>query len=244
MMYAEIIFIFVVLFIGSFMQGASGFGFGLFAMSFLPFIFTLKDSALLVIVLSLITAASILVKLMKYIEWKGLIYILSAALTGRVAAFFVLHNFGEMDALKRMLGFVLLGMVVYIFKKKKPLKSSAIPPVLPLSLGFLGGFIGGVFVVGGPFFVFYFLLAFQDKYAYTANLQAVFAVTSVLTVIMHWVSGDFSASFPLYFLIGMISVLIGTRIGMRWMGKISQDQVRKLAGVIVAASAINIIVFT
>ncbi|MDA3128462.1 TSUP family transporter [Aliibacillus thermotolerans] len=102
-MVLELLFIAFVLFIGSFLQGASGFGFGLFSMAFLPFMFTLKDSTLLVISLALVTAIMIFVKVRKHIEMRKLAYLLSAAIVGRIGAYFILHNFGEMDVLKKVL---------------------------------------------------------------------------------------------------------------------------------------------
>ncbi|SDH92750.1 hypothetical protein SAMN05192534_11556 [Alteribacillus persepolensis] len=243
-MLIDLLVVSLVLFLGSFLQGASGFGFGLFAMSFLPFLFTVKDSTLLVVSLALITSLSIFMKVYKHIHIQTLLYLLAAAVVGRLGAFFILHNFGDMDVLKKLLGFVLIAMVVYIFMPKGSEEKRQKSSVLPLVLGFLGGFIGGLFVVGGPFFVFYFLIACKDKYAYTANLQAAFVVSNVVTVVMHGVSGDFNIDFIYYFLIGVVSVLLGTRFGMMWLEKLSQEHVKRIAGIIVGISGVNLILFS
>ncbi|RSL33053.1 sulfite exporter TauE/SafE family protein [Salibacterium salarium] len=244
-MIAEIALIFVVLFIGSFIQGASGFGFGLFSMSFLPFMFTVKDSTLLITSLALVTCITIFIKVYKHIDVKKLIYLLSAAVIGRIVAFFVLHHFGEMDILKKVLGFVLIGMVIYIlFQKRIESREKSENVVLPLSLGFLGGFIGGVFVVGGPFFVFYYLMACKDKYSYNANLQATFIVAGIFTMAMHGFSGDLHREFFIYFVIGVISVIVGSRLGMKWFEYLSQERIRKIASVIVALAGLNLIFFS
>ncbi|WP_158737423.1 sulfite exporter TauE/SafE family protein [Alteribacillus sp. YIM 98480] len=241
----EMFIVFIVLFLGSFLQGASGFGFGLFAMSFLPFLFTLKDSTLLVVSLALVTSLSIFIKVYKHIHYRKLFFLLSAASLGRVGAFFILHHFGEMDILKKVLGFVLIGMVIYILMQKQ--KDETVEKdnvIFPIILGFVGGLIGGVFVVGGPFFVFYFMVACRDKYAYSANLQATFVVTSIVTVVMHGVSGDFSSEFLLYFLVGFVSVLAGTRLGMHWFDRLSQVHIKRIASFIVALAGLNLIFFS
>lgn len=59
-MLEELILILSILFIGSFIQGASGFGFGLFSMGFLPLFLTLKDSTLLVLALTVVISLTIL----------------------------------------------------------------------------------------------------------------------------------------------------------------------------------------
>lgn len=77
--------------------------------------------------------------------------------------------------MKTYLGLFLIGMVVYLFwKNRQPAKRESIHPGLPILLGLIGGFIGGIFAVGGPFFVFYFMMRYPEKYAYNANLQATF----------------------------------------------------------------------
>ncbi|MFB4165262.1 sulfite exporter TauE/SafE family protein [Alteribacillus sp. JSM 102045] len=241
----EVLIVFAVLLLGSFLQGASGFGFGLFAMSFLPFLFTVKDSTLLVVSLALVTSLSIFIKVYKHIDLSKLLYLLSAAMIGRVCAFFILHHYGEMDILKKVLGFVLIGMVIYILTRKQSEGTvRKEKPLLPITLGYLGGLIGGVFVVGGPFFVFYFMVACKDKYAYTANLQATFVITSVVTVVMHGFSGDFRSEFLIYFIVGVVSVIAGSRLGMKWFDRLSQANIKKIASAVVAIAGLNLIIFS
>ncbi|MFZ4452862.1 sulfite exporter TauE/SafE family protein [Salibacterium aidingense] len=238
------VIVFIVLFIGSFIQGASGFGFGLFAMSFLPFLFTVKDSTLLVMALALVTCITIFLKVYKHIDFKKLGYLLTGAIVGRIGAYFVLHHYGEMDAMKKILGFVLIGMVVYILLQKNPQeRKQAENPVFPIVIGGLGGFIGGVFVVGGPFFVFYLLMVCKDKYAYSANIQAVFVLSALVTLLLHGFSGDLHLELLVYFFIGFLSVIAGSRLGMMWFKRLSQENIKKLASIIVALAGLNLIIF-
>lgn len=58
----ELLFIFFIVLIGAFVQGASGFGLGLVVMGFLPFILTVKESTLLVLSFLAATALIILFK--------------------------------------------------------------------------------------------------------------------------------------------------------------------------------------
>jgi uncharacterized membrane protein YfcA len=241
----ELVFIFVVVLIGSFIQGSSGFGFGLFSMGLLPIIFSLKDSTLLVLSLTLITSLSILIKIWRYIEIKGLVFILSAAITGRVFSFMFLTWYGEMDFMKKGLGFFLVAMVLYLlFKKKQSNPSFVMKPAFPIGLGFVGGFVGGVFAVGGPFFVFYYLMLYEDKHRYNANLQTTFVITSIFTLILHGFHGDFNSAFYMYFLLGATSVFVGVTLGMKWFERLPRDQIQKFASFIVLLAGLNLIIFS
>ncbi|SES30722.1 sulfite exporter TauE/SafE family protein [Salipaludibacillus aurantiacus] len=244
-MITELLIIFVILLIGSFIQGVSGFGFGLFAMSFLPFLFTIKDSTLLVVSLALVLSISIALQMFRHIQWRVLTVLLAAALAGRVGAFFVLHNYGDLDILKTFLGIFLISVVIYLFKSSGPGEGKLLGKTwLPVLLGLGGGFIGGIYAVGGPFFVFYLMLVFSDnKYAYSANLQLTFVFTNSVTVLLHGMNGDFNGEFLLYFLVGIASVLIGSRIGIKCFAHISQQNIKKLAAIVVAVAAVNLILF-
>lgn len=150
-MIIELVLVFLILFFGSFVQGVSGFGFGLIAMGFLPLMFTVKESTLLVVSLALVLSLSIALQLFKHIQWRTLIVILSAALVGRVGGFFVLHYYGDQDILKVFLGVFLIAVVIYLFRSKPPKPGTKVNGTwLPVILGLGGGLIGGIFAVGGP----------------------------------------------------------------------------------------------
>lgn len=241
----EIIFVFLILFIGSFLQGSSGFGFGLFSMGLLPLVLTVKDSTLLVLSLTLITSTIIVAKIYKYIELKGLLLILSAALTGRIFSFFFLNLYGEMPFMKKGLGLFLVCMVIFLlFSNNQADTSIRMNPIFPIALGFIGGFVGGVFAVGGPFFVFYFLMLYEEKHRYNANLQTTFVFTSILTLTLHGFHGDFSTSFILYFLFGAVSVFLGSNIGLKWFEKLPREQIKRYASFVILFAGLNLILFT
>ncbi|AOM81877.1 sulfite exporter TauE/SafE family protein [Salisediminibacterium beveridgei] len=244
-MIVEILIVFAIIFAGSFVQGISGFGFGILAMSFMPFFFTVKDSTLLVVALAVLLSFSISVQLRRHIQWRSIGVILLFAVIGRSAGYYILHNFGEMPILRVILGIFLLAVVVYLLVSPKPnADRTKIPMLVPIMMGFFGGIVGGVFGVGGPFFVYFFLMAFPaDKYAYTANLQIVFFLTSMQTVFLHSVSGDYTLNILLFILVGVVAVLTGSRIGVHFLQHVSTQQVKKLAAVVVAIAAVNLIIF-
>ncbi|KYG33143.1 sulfite exporter TauE/SafE family protein [Alkalihalobacillus trypoxylicola] len=244
-MILELLFIFIIVAVGSYIQSVSGFGFGLIAMSLLPFLFHLLDSTLLIMSLTIVLTLRILMRFYPYIEFNRLSVILISAIIGRIGGFFILTHFGELPILKKWLGVVLLLLVVYLWFNKKPSQGERkVATIFTICLGLVGGLIGGVFAVGGPFFVFYFLTIYEDKLKYTANLQAVFFITSLLTVVSHGINGDFHSSFMLYFLTGFVAVLIGSGIGVRSFTKWKAEKIRILAMVIVAISAINLLLFS
>lgn len=241
----ELILVLAILFIGSFIQGASGFGFGLFSMGLLPTLLSLKNSTLLVLALTVILSLNIAIKFAKYIQVKELIYIVSSALAGRVLSFFFLNFFGDMDIMKKLLGFVLIGMVIYLYLNGKQTYTPALEkPIFPILIGFIGGVIGGVFAVGGPFFVFYFLLRYAEKTSYNANLQASFVIMNCFTIVLHGINGDFNNNLFLYLLLGTVAVLFGVNLGLKYFERLPRELIKKLASFIVLIAGLNLIIFS
>jgi uncharacterized protein len=240
----DLILIFLILCIGSFFQGASGFGFGLFSMGLLPSLLTLKDSTLLVLALTVVISLDLAIRFRSYIKLKEILFIVSSALVGRVLSFFILTSFGDMDQMKKLLGFLLIGLVIYlVINEKNNVAPRFKKTYFPILIGFIGGVIGGVFAVGGPFFVFFFLMRSAEKNSYNANLQATFVIINCFTMVLHGINGDITNSFFINFLLGLFAVLIGVHLGLRWFKRLSTQFVKRLASIIVLISALNLIIF-
>jgi uncharacterized protein len=242
---ALLIIIFILL-IGSFIQGVSGFGLGLISMSFLPILLSLKDSTLLVLVSTAVISLKIVFKYRSSIRWKAIMYILLFAIIGRICSFLVLNEFGDLVIMKKLLGVLLIGFVFFLFKKDAINPNSDIIKTMPFTafIGFLGGLIGGVFAVGGPVFVIYLLIRFTDKIEYNVNLQTVFLVTNLFTIILHLLNGDFHHELSVYVLMAILPVLLGVQIGLHWFEKLPNHLIKKLASYIVLLAGLNLIFFT
>lgn len=96
--------IFIAVFIGAFIQGATGLGLGLVITAILPFFLTVKETTLLVLSLLVISGLTVTLKHYKHLKWKEIIGFLIIVLIGRLIAFFILAQYGEMDFLKTWLG--------------------------------------------------------------------------------------------------------------------------------------------
>nr|WP_051667235.1 sulfite exporter TauE/SafE family protein [Alkalicoccobacillus plakortidis] len=244
-----LLIIFFAVFIGAFIQGATGLGLGLVITAILPFFLTVKETTLLVISLLIISGLTVTCKYYKHLVWKEILGFLVVVLVGRFVAFFILSAYGDMDFLKIWLGVVLLLIVIYqLLSAKKMDTIVELSPrrknVSQIGLGFTAGLIGGVFGLGGPFIVLYFLLFYpQKKFSYIVSVQAVTTVASLFSISIHAVNGDFYPSFFTYFLIGLVAVILGTNLGLRLFEKVNATIVKRITIVLITVSAITIILF-
>lgn len=243
----EWILIILILFIGSFIQGVSGFGFGLFSMGLLPFLLTVKESTLLVLFLTIFISFRIVLTYRSYIQWKKIIMVVITAILGRIFSFYILHYYGDMNMMKMWLGFVLIGFVIYFVTKKGRGQSHSFFQTTWFggAVGFVGGLIGGVFAVGGPFFVMYLMAANQEKQSYNANLQTIFLFTNLFTIVLHSLNRDFLIlSNWLSLLIAICAVFLGVKLGLKWFERLPVKWIEKIASIIVLFAALNLIFFS
>lgn len=188
----ELSMILVFLFIGSFCQATTGFGFGLICIGLLTIFLSVKECLLIINTLTIVMSFLILWRYRTYIRLKSLvIWLLPAAIAGRTLAFVSLKFFGEMDWAKKALGLFLLLMVVYLILQKRRSRDQTQDlrwerPGFAMGSGLLAGFIGGAFAGGGPFLVVYFLMKYADKKYYIANLQVVFFLQSIFYLWFTW----------------------------------------------------------
>jgi uncharacterized protein len=242
----DLFIIMLILLLGSFIQGVSGFGLGLISMSFLPILLTLKDSTLLVLVSTAVISTKIVYRYRSSIRWKAIVYILIFAILGRICSFFVLNEFGDLVIMKKVLGVLLIGFVFFLFKKDAINPDSDIIKTMPFTafIGFLGGLIGGVFAVGGPVFVIYLLIRFTEKVEYNVNLQTVFLISNLFTILLHLLNGDFHHELSVYVIMAILPVLLGVQLGLHWFEKLPNHLIKKLASYIVLLAGLNLIFFT
>ncbi|MFD0958186.1 sulfite exporter TauE/SafE family protein [Paenibacillus chungangensis] len=242
----ELLFICFILYVGSFIQGSASFGFGLVAVGLLSVFLSVKDSTLIILALSTVSSLGIIIKYRRSVVLRELRAIIASAIMGRIAAFFFLDVFGETLWIKKMLGMVLIAIVVVFIVNRKRNDETGLfrLRIVVIATGFLGGFVGGAFAVGGPFFVLYFLHRFQDKGEYTANMHMVAVITNVFTLSVHGVNGDISSVVWFYIVIGFGAVWLGVVSGLKCYNALPRHWVQRIAYAIVSLSGISIVLFS
>ena len=92
---------------GSFIQSVTGFGFGIFAMMFLPYIFSLFTEAnMLSSILGALTSIFVLITMYKYVNWKNVVFPLIGSFAGTFIAVTFIKTQSN-STLKLLLGAVL-----------------------------------------------------------------------------------------------------------------------------------------
>jgi uncharacterized membrane protein YfcA len=227
--------------VGSLIQRVTGFGFGIFAMMFLPyFVGSYGEANMLSGLLSLVSTLIVCISLYKLVSWKNLIL---PAVSCIAASYFAVQFMAGQkdDTLRIMLGIFLILLSVYFifFSNKVHIKPSWYGG---LFAGCLSGILSGLFAMGGPPVVVYFMETEKDVKRYIATIQAYFLTTNIANTAIKASAGFATERVLFLWCIGTVGMVAGILIGNKVMDKLDASLVKKLVyGMMAASGVINIV---
>lgn len=224
---ASIILLFLFAVGASFVQRVSGFGFGIFIMTVLPYLMpSYGESTTLSGLLASVTSLLIVIKLWKHIHWKNLWPIL---ITFLIVSFFSVQCIALAGdgTLKRILGAVLILVSLYFFFLSKRI---TVKPTLAIqgTMGTISGLMGGFFAMQGPPAVLYFLASEKTKEDYVAITQCYFLIGNTFMTFYRAGNGYLTPAVGIAWCYGLAAVFIGTTIGAKVFNRISAETLRKV----------------
>ena len=218
--------VFLTPIIAGLIQTVTGFGSGIFMMVFFPMLFPILGASAISSAISLAGTCTLSWHYRKKCQWKltlipALVYILVSS--GAI----LLAPYLPTDLLKKVFGVFLMLLSVYflVFSSKLKIKATLLSATV---CGTLAGILGGLFGIGGPPMVIYFLAALDSKEEYLGPIQFHFFVTGVYMLFFRIYKGIFTMDMIPYVILGMAGMMIGKKIGTKIVDRINADTMKKL----------------
>lgn len=223
-----------------FIQSVTGFGFGIFAMIFLPIVVSYGEASALSSILSSLSSLVIALPLLRRIHWKNLLFPLLGSLPLTFAAVaFVKTQTNEVLTLLLGVALFLLSVYFYFFSHRVRIRPTW---YAGLTAGLISGVMSGLFAVGGPPVVVYFLQSEENPDQYLATISAYFVLAGVFSVAAKTTAGFVTGAVLIGTLIGIAAMLLSALIGKRVRGRIRADLLKKVIyGVMALSGAINVV---
>ena len=229
-----------VILCASFIQSVTGFGFGIFAMIFLPSMLMYTEANVLSSMLSLFTSLTVALVMWRKINMKNLVFPLVGCL---LSTYLAVEFIGSQDnkTLILMLGIVLLALSIYFFFFSGKIK---IKPTWYAGLiaGVISGVMGGMFSIGGPPVVIYFLQSEEDTDSYLATISTYFVLSGVINVVTKAAKGFITTKVWIAFAIGFVAMVLGAIVGKLVRDKCNSAMIKKAVYGFMAISGIMNIV--
>lgn len=198
----------------SFVQRVTGFGFGIFIMTALPYLMpSYAEATTLSGLLALTTSITIVVQYRRRVTWKRLLPILITFIIVSAAAICMLTRI-EGRTMRVILGIILILTSLYFSFFKDKIKEYIRPaPACQIGAGTLSGIMGGLFGMQGPPAVLYFISSEPDKEHYMAMTQMYFLIGNAMMTTVRAANGFLTAEVGMSYLYGLAGVAAGTLAG-------------------------------
>lgn len=239
-MSSVVIAIFLLSIGASFVQRTTGFGFGIFIMTMLPFFLpTYGEATTLSGLLAITTSAVIVWRMRSYVTWKRLWPILLTFIVVSTIAIFALTRI-EDHILRRILGVALILISIYfaLFSQKIKLPTTK---KVQVGAGTLSGLMGGFFGMQGPPPVLYFIQSEPSKEHYMAMAQTYFVIGNVMMTFVRAYNGFFTTTVLTDYCFGLGGVIIGTTLGAYVFKRIPNRIFRYIVYAYIAISGVIIL---
>lgn len=147
----------------------------------------------------------------------------------------------DQTLMKLVLGiFLMLLSAYFLFIQREQESTGAVPLPVTVACVAVSGACDGLFGIGGPLMVVYYLMRCQSKEEYLGTVQAFFSIVTLLGVSFRIVRGILVASHVPYIALGAACVLLGLAVANRVVAHLDTATVRKLTyGVIGVAGLYN-----
>lgn len=219
----------------AFVQRVSGFGFGIFIMTVLPYLMpSYGEATTLSGLLASVTSCIIVARHWRYIHWRNLLPILTVFLIFSYIAIDFLGRTSD-TILHIMLGAALIAASLWFYAFSDRIR---LPATLPtqVSMGTLSGILGGLFGMQGPPAVLYFLSAESDKRCYMALAQTYFLMGNAVMTCFRASHGYLTPTVMTAWCYGILAVIAGTWIGSCVYRRLSMPVLRKVIYAYMAVS--------
>lgn len=196
----------------SFVQRTTGFGFGIFIMTHLPFLMpSYGEATALSGLLALTTSLIAAWKYRRTITWKRLIPILSVFLVISSAAICLLPLIHE-EMLRRILGAVLIAVSIYFTFFSTRIRFGTTLPY-QIGAGTISGLMGGFFGMHGPPAVLYFISSEPDKEHYMGMIQTYFVITNAIMTLVRAMNGFVTSAVGKNYVFCLAAIAAGSVLG-------------------------------
>ena len=198
----------------SFVQRTIGFGFGIFIMTALPFLMpSYAEAVTLSGLLSLTSAAMVMIKYLSYVNWKRLLPILAAFGVFSTIAICMLDRI-EGPAMRRILGLMLIILSLYFSFFKTRLQKYIRPTRgWQIGTGTASGIMGGLFGMHGPPVVLYLIVSEPTKEHYMGMIQTYAVLTNIAMLAVRAYNGYVTPSVGSAYLYAAGGLAIGVIAG-------------------------------
>lgn len=243
----------ITIFFSSIVHGIAGFGLAQFSMGIMPFFRSVSSAAIIYSIVAVVSNARVWWSCRDEFYIKDLTKPLIGLAVGMPLGIFVFNQLNEAQ-IKMGIGIVLLLAVVLIILSKQTTvmekwfkrKMYKDNPVLPISVGFIAGVLGGAVAIPGPPMILYG--TFMTSIGLWTNKRMKSIFTSFFGILMVYrliavlIGGSVTRSLFVEALVTIPAMLVGNYFGIKIFDKITSKVFNWVLVILLAINGIILLI--
>ena len=230
----------LVVFAAHLVFGVAGFGTGLVAMAFLPFLMTTSDAVVLMTILTIVFAVVMFVPLRRDVTPRELVGLMLGSIVGTPAGVWILAV-APAELVNRLIGAMLI-VVVAARVRGAVSATAARPRGGAWARGFSPDCSAGAVGLPGPPIIVYGATRDWSPRTFKANLQAFFIVNQSVILLGYGLAGLLTAEVARLTGIYLLPALAGTLVGMSLFNRVDPVRFRRLVFALLLVSGVVLLV--
>ncbi len=226
-----------IVFLASFVQGVSGFAFGMIVLIVLPYLFSYTTALALTSMMTVVLLLYNSFLYRKYCAWKWIPLGLAAFAGGDICGVLVLRAVGDAPVWYILMGIMLIFMAAYLWWGQKRVTFTATNRNWVI-FACTSGFVVGAFIVGLPILATFFLQATKSKEEYLGTMQMFSLFTVGFDTIVRVANGMVTAEVLTFTAISLVFIIAGLLVAHYLVQKMNADMLRKVVCVVMAVNGV------
>ena len=225
----------LIIFVASFIQGLTAFGFSLLAVPMLVVFLSPKVVVPVMIIYSLLLNIYLFIEARKDVMLKRIIPLIICGIAGIPFGAWILKAL-EPQVLKIFIGVAITFFAILFilgFRRKVKNEKRAFLPI-----GFLSGILNGSISMSGPPVILFFSNQGMRKNVFRANLIVYFLTLNIFSIPVFFLSGLLTEEVVTHSLHYLPGLLAGAVAGNAMAHKVQENRFRKIALVVILLSGV------
>jgi hypothetical protein len=231
----------LIVLVGHFIKGFSGFASALFAIPLLALFLDLKFVVPVFLMFDLISGLILTIQTRRFIDKRSLLLILSGLLIGTAVGTYFLVNFGS-ESLKRVFGMVVILFALKILIWDSEEVRKRVNKIWAPVSGIAGGCTGAMFGLNGPPMVLYLTHRPIEKQVFRATLYGLFFVDACYRSILYSFTGLITIDVIRFALYLTPFLIIGLFLGSSLHAKTDERTFKKVIALILVITGVFLVV--
>lgn len=228
--------IMVIAVVAGMIQGVTDFGLGIILLCFFPYLFMLNKSAAFTNAITLCLAG---IMCYQYRKSLGLSLIILPTVFYLMGSSLSIYLAPMLPIIPLKIGFAIFLILLSIYFLGYSSKVNIKATVLTMFIcGFLSGICDGLFAIGGPMMVLFYLAVTSTQESYMASIQATFFITGLYNLILRIHSGLLTVKMLPLVCGGIIAISLGLLLGNLLIKRLNVKLVRLATYLLIGCSGL------